>query len=359
MRDVNSHFDSRTPKTFEVSFKEYIAAYSSDSKLRKILDSGNFVYADRRLVIDNEKYVIRNERGEPCLTDYALKHEAECCLIFNENVYQEDTQYLFAQFFQRIGEKEQSGSRQYTNYERLLQREQEYRQLAEALRVAEDKLKKLLTADSSEAYQYLSHDEKALSHIAFYIDKHISEIDELSEKAHITAQEIVTAEQSFMCSPDVDVSDPNMEVFARSEELRKLRDNLIMNVAYKSENQKSFSELAWRQMKRCNCHYKDTFIERTLLSGKTFDRIKAGELEKPSVETVMAICIGLNLGILHGEPLLRSAGYDLEKSSILLHTIYHALLCSFHDKNIFECNGLLVSVGQPPINEKAYKEMLG
>lgn len=149
----------------------------------------------------------------------------------------------------------------------------------------------------------------------------------------------------------------NQEVFARSIDLKKLNDELIAKAVYIAETTKSFPQLAWHHIERCNCHYKETFRERTLLSDKTFDRIKSGELINPTLDTVMAVCIGLNLGTTFGEPLLKSAGYDIASSTQPLHLVYYLLLSVFQGRTIFECNKVLETYSLPLICAKAYKEM--
>jgi len=149
-----------------------------------------------------------------------------------------------------------------------------------------------------------------------------------------------------------------MEVFNRSAELKKLHANMMSDVEFAMETMITFSDLAWANMKRCNCVYKESFRERTLLSDKTFDRIKSGRLDRPDVETVIALCLGLNLGVIHSDPLLKSAGIDLTNSSVLLHRAYRLLICTFHEHSIYECNEALLAWGLPAIRAKAYKDML-
>jgi hypothetical protein len=148
-------------------------------------------------------------------------------------------------------------------------------------------------------------------------------------------------------------------VFSRSVELKKLKEDLIADVEFAADNMITFSDLAWANMERRHCTYKETFRERTLLSDKYFDLIKSRRAPRPDLETVMAICVGLNLGVLHGEPLLKIAGFDLASSSDRLHRVYRVLICTFHKNSIYDCNEVLIALGLPPLKAKAYKEMLG
>jgi hypothetical protein len=61
----------------------------------------------------------------------------------------------------------------------------------------------------------------------------------------------------------------------------------------------------------------------------------------------MAICIGLELGIEQGEPLLEIAGYKLGKSH--LHRAYRKILSSLKGHSIYECDEFLNTLDLPPI----------
>ena len=52
------------------------------SKLRKILESGSYVYVDSRFCLNDNKYVCRDDNGLLHMNSYALAHERECCLPF-------------------------------------------------------------------------------------------------------------------------------------------------------------------------------------------------------------------------------------------------------------------------------------
>jgi hypothetical protein len=73
---------------------------------------------------------------------------------------------------------------------------------------------------------------------------------------------------------------------------------------------KTFCQIvcAHMQLKGYN---KPAFEQKTLLSGRTYDRIRTDQLESPSIETVMAICIGFELGVEYGQQLLEITGHKL------------------------------------------------
>jgi hypothetical protein len=159
--------------------------------------------------------------------------------------------------------------------------------------------------------------------------------------------------------PVFNITEQSKEVFSRSAELKKLHEDLVADVGFAMDNMITFADLAWANMKRSHCIYKETFRERTLLSDKYFDLIKSRRLPKPDLESVMALCVGLNLGVIHGEPLLKIAGYDLASSSEPLYRVYRVLICTYHKHTIYECNEVLLALGLPPLKARAYYDMLG
>lgn len=147
----------------------------------------------------------------------------------------------------------------------------------------------------------------------------------------------------------------NMEVFNRSEELKRFHDELVQESQYLSSTTQNFAQAAYGHIKRKG-YNKSVFTEKTLLSGKTFDRIKKNELNNPTLETVMAICIGLELSPSYSEELLRLAGFTLSNSPQQL--AYKKLLHSYRGHSIYECNEVLEALGLSPLCAKAYKDMI-
>ena len=91
---------------------------------------------------------------------------------------------------------------------------------------------------------------------------------------------------------------------------------------------------------------KASFCKKTLLSERTFERIKSNSLSKnPRPETVMKICIGLALGFEYGESLFEKAGYKLEGSDLFL--AYKNILLSCKSYSIYECDEILEILGLP------------
>lgn len=91
---------------------------------------------------------------------------------------------------------------------------------------------------------------------------------------------------------------------------------------------------------------KGEFCKRALLSEKTYERIKYGQLaDRPKPETVMQFCIGLGLSLEESENLFNAAGYHL--GGCKLHEAYRELLSMSGDLTIYECNDALRRLGVP------------
>lgn len=85
---------------------------------------------------------------------------------------------------------------------------------------------------------------------------------------------------------------------------------------------------------------KSEFCRRTLLSEKTYERIKYGQLaDRPKPETVMQFCVGLGLSLEESENLFNAAGHYL--GGCKLHEAYRELLSMNDSLTIYECNDVL------------------
>lgn len=70
-------------QTFDIGIKDALFEYATNINFRELLDSGKYVYVDNHFCINHPEYVYYNENGLIKLTEYALSHLDECCLIFD------------------------------------------------------------------------------------------------------------------------------------------------------------------------------------------------------------------------------------------------------------------------------------
>lgn len=75
----------RVGQTFCISFIDVVFMSITNPQFAEVLKDNCFVYVDGFVAINNEKY-IRLEEGRKHLTEYALEHVDECCLLFDCNL---------------------------------------------------------------------------------------------------------------------------------------------------------------------------------------------------------------------------------------------------------------------------------
>lgn len=74
-------------QTYTIDFKDAVILYVSNKKIKELATERKIVYSDGFYVLNDKKYV-NNINGINRLTDYAINHIDECCLLF-------DIKYLF------------------------------------------------------------------------------------------------------------------------------------------------------------------------------------------------------------------------------------------------------------------------
>jgi hypothetical protein len=157
--------------------------------------------------------------------------------------------------------------------------------------------------------------------------------------------------------PEFSDDERNRIVLSRSEELRQMRTELDEEDAEYADKGLSFSRLVREHMKRKNVRYRSDFTGRTLLSEKTAQRIVNDDSFKPGLDTVMAVAVGLDLGFTASESLFASAGFALEGP--VRNRVFRKILLSFHGHDIFSCNEALDALGEPPIGEATFRDIVG
>lgn len=150
--------------------------------------------------------------------------------------------------------------------------------------------------------------------------------------------------------PEFDESTHNMEVFNRSEDLKKLHASFMQQGQYAVQCQKPFCQQAMEAIKFVKAN-KAVFCEKTMLSEKTYERLETNKMPKPTLETVMCICIGLSLGINISNQLLNAAGYELNNTP--QQVAYKAFLTSFVGHTLYECDEALKALGLSPLIKNA------
>ena len=78
-------------QTFVIDEKSAMIQVYKNPTLRNMFLEGRLVYANGMVCINAPKYVVRNELGQPILTDFALEHVNECCYVFKRKINASDS----------------------------------------------------------------------------------------------------------------------------------------------------------------------------------------------------------------------------------------------------------------------------
>lgn len=74
-------------QTFDISFDELLHLRKTNSNLRDMLSTGEFLYCEGHLCLNREEYIQIGNDNRPHLTDYARSHMIECCILFTRHKF--------------------------------------------------------------------------------------------------------------------------------------------------------------------------------------------------------------------------------------------------------------------------------
>ena len=72
-----------TEVTRFIDLDEVFEVFNNDARLRKVLNTGKYVFVERLLVLNTEKFICRDSDGELTLTDFAWDNLSLCTIPFN------------------------------------------------------------------------------------------------------------------------------------------------------------------------------------------------------------------------------------------------------------------------------------
>lgn len=87
-------------QSFTIASTDLFKAYCLNKDFRKALDTGKFVYIEGHVCINDEKYINRSD-GQINLTQYALSHMDECCLVFDMG-YSYESKYQGQKYYTQM-----------------------------------------------------------------------------------------------------------------------------------------------------------------------------------------------------------------------------------------------------------------
>ena len=78
-----SQFESLNKPHHDIEEEDAFFVYSTNTELRRLMDEGLFVYANKHFVVNDPSYVFRTDDGKLELTQFALEHLDTCTLSFS------------------------------------------------------------------------------------------------------------------------------------------------------------------------------------------------------------------------------------------------------------------------------------
>lgn len=223
------------------------------------IQAGHFIHAGGMMVINDPKYVQKVQDCEATLTDYALEHADECCLVFDRT------------------------TRVSNHYD-----------------------------DSFYRICFLCRDANSKS--------------------------FVEAKYNPKEGKNEDVVKRAREMAAISEEAKRISDIL-------AEVPSSFCGTLDYHVKRRG-YTNEKMEERTGISSRTIQDYRNKKDVKPTLQSALALCIGLNLHPSFSYDLIAKAGYNIMTASEE-NLIYRYLIDNHHMENVTMWNEKLQDAGIP------------
>jgi len=259
------HFEEKAinrKQTFSIPVADALYQYDNNADFRRMIDTGCFIYIDAHYCLNDPKYITQNKHGVLAMTEYAVTHIDECCLVFNR------------------------------------------------------------TTRPNAAFGVIQYTKYALFQNA--VSKNITEYEYGHGKA-------------------------NKELEAKAAALRKehraVKDAAgILNTLPGAFNESLIILMKWKKMT------VERLAEKSLLSIRTINRMRAEPTRDWDVEHIIAVCVGLQLPPYISTPLLVKAGHIIRTSE--KDITYAHLLATHYMSPIYEFNEYLEAVGYPPLSGK-------
>lgn len=244
-------------QTFVIDRNNVIIQSLLNPDLSEDIAARRFIHAGGLLVINDPQYVSIVEDSEPTLTEYALEHVDECCLVFNRT------------------------TRVSTQYD-----------------------------DSFYRICFLCRDADSKS----FVEASINPKEGKNEDVQKRAREMITI----------------------AAEAKRVSDIL-------AEVPSSFCGTLDYHVKRRG-YTNEKMEERTGISSRMIQDYRNKKDAKPTLQSVLALCIGLNLHPSFSYDLIAKAGYNIMIASEEF-LIYRYLIEHHHMENIFMWNAKLQDAG--------------
>ena len=137
------------------------------------------------------------------------------------------------------------------------------------------------------------------------------------------------------------------ELWTQSEDHKKLFIEITNENVAKEKLEKGFCYEVLRYMNERGYEVSD-FVKKTLRTDRYYRDIKNNKIKYPQKETVLAICIGLDIWGSAGEEFFKASGINMNDDYIVYKNILHHF--KYHD--IYKCDEIVQYYGLPSIIQK-------
>jgi len=124
------------------------------------------------------------------------------------------------------------------------------------------------------------------------------------------------------------------------------KDNLIYIIGGGQEPPNDFGKALIYYMSELEVTVEQ-LATATGLSEKTIQRMRTAPEIRPTLESVVAVCIGLHLDAYASDTMLHLAGYSLTNKTN--DRVYRLFLNFAYKENVEDCNNLLIRLGMEPL----------
>ena len=171
-------------QTFSISAQDAAIERFKNQNLRKLTESGDYLFVDNHFVYNTPLYVERDENGKLDLTGYARSHMDECCLVFDLHITSKvSSDYHTACFLNR----ESSDVTFELTYHNGFQNAPQERQVAMRKKMAEEatEIRKQMTDVPSQCMELLlKWRGKNYTELAYDIDRDPKTISRIVKGTH-------------------------------------------------------------------------------------------------------------------------------------------------------------------------------
>lgn len=204
--------------------------------------------------------------------------------------------------------------------------------------------------------KYISLGKNGLPGMTFYARTHMDECCLVFEKEHTKETSNFSFKSILNNSVEYSII-PSFKYPSNSENLDKeskarMLDNLVLELETTIDKLPKDFGGTLKHLKKYRQLTNESLAELSLLSTEYISKLQNNHIKEPSIQTVLALCIGMSLPIQLSNELMKRAGRRLPTTSDKEAMFYELLLMSSADHTVEECNQLLEKLNYTTLTTK-------